>query len=329
MRLAWDPAQDPKAIVDELHAKFYGSAAKEMADYWHFIDDVWVKTPEYSGCGWGHLRRWTPAKLDGARALIDKAAARCTTDAEKGRVAMASQSLGQFEQFMKLRHDLADGNFAKLTEGAVAYRKAMIELGEKYQPQFAFARMGWTGAETVNVRYFASFYEATYDDAARIARDFDIVTKPLRSWRYQQDKEGKAEALGWQRADFDDSAWKTTDPNVDTWSALGLHNYMGAVCYRATVKLPAIPAGKKAFLWLGATDGRVKVFVNGKHIAFVGPKEEKTDTFTGYAQPASCDITAALAGKGEEQISLLCTREFLNEIGNGGLLAGPVIYRER
>jgi hypothetical protein len=26
----------------ELHEKLYAHAAKEMAEYWHFIDDVWV-----------------------------------------------------------------------------------------------------------------------------------------------------------------------------------------------------------------------------------------------------------------------------------------------
>jgi hypothetical protein len=131
------------------------------------------------------------------------------------------------------------------------------------------------------------------------------------------------------RAKHDDAAWKTTDPAVDTWSALGLHNYMGSVWYRANVKLPAIPAAKKVYLWIGATDGRVKVFVNGKHITYAGPKGEKVEAFSGYAQPASFDITAALTDTGRAQISLLCTRDFLNELGTGGLLAAPVIYRDK
>ncbi len=329
MRLAWDPTQQPKAIVDELHAKFYGAAAKEMAEYWHFIDDVWVKTPEYSGCGWGHLRRWTTERLDQARTLLDKAAAACKTDVEKARVELASLSLKQFELFMKLRRDLAEGQFTKLTDNVVAYRKGMILLGEKYQPQFAFARMAWTGDKTVNLRYFETFYEATYDDAARIARDHDIVTKPIRTWRYQVNKDNKGEAAKWMQADLDDKEWKTTDPAVDTWSALGLHNYMGSLWYRATVKLPAVPAGKNVYLWLGATDGRTKVFVNGKHMPFYGPKAEKIDSFIGYAQPASCDITPALTDGDSVQITLLCTRAFLNELGTGGLLAAPIVYRER
>ena len=37
---------------------------------------------------------------------------------------------------------------------------------------------------------------------------------------------------------------------------------MGPVWYRSAVKVPAVPAGKKVYLWLGSTDGRVKVFVN-------------------------------------------------------------------
>jgi hypothetical protein len=329
IRLAWDPAQDPRAIIDELHARFYGSAGNPMAEYWHSIDDVWVKTPEYSGCGWGHLRRWTPARLGHARKRIEQAMAACKSDAEKQRVAMASESLRLFEQFMQMRRDLAEGDFAKLGDGALAYRKGLVAMGEKYQPQFAFARMGWTGEKTLNVRYFESFYEATYDDAARIAVEGEVLVKPIRSWRFAVDKDKKGEAAGWMRSDHADASWKTTDPALDTWSALGLHNYMGSVWYRTDVKLPAVPKGKAVYLWIGANDGRVKVFVNGKHVPYRGPKNEKADTFSGYAQPVSFDITAALTGTGQQQISLLCTRDFLNELGSGGLLAAPVIYRER
>lgn len=328
-RLAWDPAQDPNAIIDELHTKFYGHAAKEMAAYWHFIDDTWAKTPEYAGCGFGYLRRWTPEKMKHARELLKKACEACARKREADRFQIADWSFRAFEDFMKMRHDLADGNWTNLARDASEYRELMIDLGEQYQQEFAFGRMGWTGKNTINVRYFDAFYKATYDDATRVATKFDVLNKPpIRTWKYQIDKDKKGEANGWAKADFDDSAWKSTDVIVDTWSALGHHNYMGAMWYRATVKLPAAPAGKKSFLWIGATDGRVKVFVNGKHVPFVNEKGEKADSFSGYCQPASFDITSAVK-EGENKISLMCTREAVNELGTGGLLAAPVVYRER
>jgi hypothetical protein len=230
---------------------------------------------------------------------------------------------------MKMRRDLSEGRFASLTNDVERYRKTLIDLGEKYQAEYAFARMGWTGPNTLNVRYFDSFYKETYEDAARIAAKFDILTKPpLKAWRWQQDKQKKGEAAGWMNPKFDDTAWQTTDPGVDTWSSLGLHNYMGAMWYRTKLTLAPASAGKKTFLWIGSTDGRVKVFVNSKHVRHIDAKNEPADDFVGYCQPVSFDITAAL-NPGENQISLLCTREFLNELGSGGLLAAPVIYRDK
>jgi hypothetical protein len=331
IRLAWNPEESPRAIVDELHEKFYGSAAKEMADYWHFIDATWVKTPEYAGCGFGHLRRWTKAKLDEARRKLNKAKTAAKTSREKNRIGLADESLALFELFMQLRRDLAEGRFAGLDTRAKGYVARMEETAKKHKPNHSFAFVPWGfGGKggSLNSIYFNSFYDATYQDAGRIARDFTLLTPTLRNWRWQQDKNKKGEANGWSAPAFDDSKWKSTDVIVDTWSALGLHNYMGAVWYRTSVKLPPASPGKKISLWIGSTDGSVKVFVNGKHIPFIDPKGVKADVFTGYCQPASFDITAAVK-PGENQISLLCTRVFLNELGTGGLLAAPVIYREK
>ena len=329
VRMAWDTTQDPKAIIDELHQKFYGAAAKEMAEYWHFIDDVWVNTPEYAGCGFGHLRRWTAPRLAQARQIIDRAAAACQTNNEKARVRLASLSLEQFEAFMKLRRDLAGGRFKGLAAEAGRYRQRVMELGAAYQPQFAFTRMGWTRERTVSVRYFDAFFKKTYEDATRIATDYQVLTQPpLNQWRYRQDKEKEGEAAGWTKPAYDDSAWKTTNACIDTWSALGFHNYMGSMWYRSTVELPPTPAGKKTFLWIGATDGRVKLFVNGRHVSYVDAEGKKADSFSGYCKPASFDITTAISGTGKTQISLFCTREFINELGTGGLIAPVVVYRE-
>jgi len=329
-RMAWDPQQDPAAIIRELHEKFYGNAGAQMAAYWQYIDDVWVHTPEYAGCGFGHLRRWTPDKLKAARELLDRAVAACQTDTEKARVKIAAESFTQFELFMKLRRDLADGKFANLAAEAEQYRQKMIALGTQYQPQYAFTKMGWTGDSTLGIRYFDAFYKLSYDDATRVAQQFDILTQPpVRQWRIQQDKDKAGEAAGWHKPDFDDADWRTTDCAVDTWSALGLHNYMGSLWYRTQVDLPKIPSGKKVFLWLSATDGRAKLFVNGQHVPYVNDKGESADSFSGYCQPASFDITTALKPGAKNQISLFCTREFINELGTGGLLGPVVIYREK
>jgi len=329
LRMAWDTTQDPKNIIDELHAKFYGRASKEMAGYWHFIDDVWVKTPEYAGCGFGYLRRWTPERLKQAREFIDKAEKACGTKRERDRVQLASWSLTLFEKFMQMRRDLAAGEWGTLTNQVSEYRDLLIDLGEQYQAEYAFSRMGWTGKNTLNVRYFDAFYKETHEDASRIASKFDVLTiPPMRTWKYQKDQDKKGEANGWAKADFADGAWKATDVAVDTWSALGMHNYMGSVWYRKSVNLSKAAAGKKTFLWIGATDGRVKVFVNGQHIQHIDAKGMKQDSFTGHCQPASFDISAAIKD-GENRISLWCTREIVNELGTGGLIAAPVVYREK
>ncbi len=329
MRLAWDPTGDPQEIIAELHRRFYGSAAKEMAAYWHFIDHVWVDTPEYSGCGFGHLRRFTPERMTEARRLMDRALAAAKTPAETFRIKMADDSLRLFELFMKLRRDLAEGRFENLASGAKKYRQRVIQLADKYQPQYAFGRMFWTGKDSIYGRYFAAFYQKTYDDAARIAREAVILGKPLRTWRYRFEKQQQGEAAGWSATDFDDTSWKTTDVCVETWSTLGHHNDMGSMWYRKEIALPELPAGKKVFLWLGSTDGSAKLFVNGKHVPYRDAEGKPAERFSGYCQPASFDVTAAIHPSQRNQIAILCTRTFLNELGTGGLLGPVVIYREK
>jgi hypothetical protein len=325
-----EPAQDPAAIVQELNDKFYGAAGGAMAAYWRFIDDVWTGTPEYAGGPFGHLRRWTPDRLAKSRQLLDAAAAACRSDPEKARVALAAESLGLFERFMKLRRDFADGRWANLANDGKQYFDAANGLGERRKDDFCFGQMHWTKPDSLNGKYYTAFHKKTYEDATRIAAGFEVLTQPpLRQWRYQNDDKKAGETAGWFRPEFDDREWKVTDCAIDTWSALGLHNHMGSVWYRTRFSVPEIPPAKKVNLWVGATDGRVKLFVNGRHVPYVNAKGETADNFVGFCQPASFDVTAVIRSGAENQVSLLCTREELNEIGTGGLLAPVVLYREK
>jgi hypothetical protein len=335
-RLAFNAKLKPEDVYRELNEKFYGSAAKEMTAYWQVIDDAWVKTPEYSGCGFAYLRRFTPEVMAGARRLMDAAVAAAKTDAEKARVGMAADSLKLFEDFMKLRVDQAEGRFANLDKKADAWVKLAVGLGEKYKDNFAFTRVSWT-PDTMGGKYFEVFYEPAYQDAARIARDYNVLTTPpLRQWKYQADPDKKGEAAGWAKADFNDAAWKTTDVAVETWSTLGYHDYFKSMWYRAPAAIKPV-TGKKTYLWLGSTDGTAKVFVNGKHVPYTsevaGADGKKTVTTTdaadGYCTPFSFDITAALDPSGHNTLAILCTRTFFNELGTGGLIAPVVVYQEK
>jgi hypothetical protein len=87
-------------------------------------------------------------------------------------------------------------------------------------------------------------------------------------------------------------------------------------------------------LWLAATDGSAKLWVNGEHVPYAREVQESdgrvltttVDAFSGYAVPASFDITAALR-PGRNQLTLQCVRLTQNELGTGGLLGPVVVYR--
>jgi hypothetical protein len=107
------------------------------------------------------------------------------------------------------------------------------------------------------------------------------------------------------------------------------------MAYRAGQKLPALSAGKKAFLWIGSTDGSAKLFVNGKPVKYIVPEKTKQhaagdalDAYDGYCKPALFDITDAVKA-GDNQFTILAERHKLNELGTGGLIGPVVIYREK
>jgi len=52
------------------------------------------------------------------------------------------------------------------------------------------------------------------------------------------------------------------------------------------------------------------------------------DAFSGYCKPARFDVTSATK-PGANQITILCERTWLNELGTGGLMGPVIVYREK
>lgn len=328
IRMSWDKSLKPDTVLDEFFRRYYGAAEQPMRRYWKIMDDAWATVPEHAGCGFGYMRRFTPGVMKAARAEIDSALAAAKTPTELKRVQLQHLSLRQFERFMQLRWDLNEGRLANMDYRATEWLGSQMGLADEYAPQASFSKVPWS-PHTMNGTYFKSFYEPAYKEGARIAREYALVGSPLRLWKYQVAGEQDGVAAGWSKPEFADTAWKTTDVGTDTWSDLDLQTYYGTVWYRQSVKLSAIPTGKKTYLWLSSTDGTAQVFVNGQPVPYVDVRGVKQDRADGYCQPFSFDITAAVRGGETNQITIASKRVFLNEFGTGGLLSAAYLHRDK
>lgn len=328
VRKAWDPKEDSDAILGEFFTRFYGSAEKPMRRYWTLFDEQWVKVDEHSGGGWDYARRFTPKFMKEARAAMDEALAGAKTVTEYRRVKMQDDALRQFERWMQLVWDLNEGRLARLGPQSERWVSHQVSLAEDYAGQYAFSRTNW--ADSVAARWFRLFYQPTYLDATRLTRDFTVISPPLRQWKYTVDRERIGERQKLFEAQHADGEWKGTDVGVDRWAALGIPDYFGPVWYRQRLKVPAVPAGKKVYLWLSRVDGTARVWVNGQEAPYLGDKGEMAaESPAVYGRALSFDLTAALEPGAVNQVTVKGTRTFINELGTGGLLGPAYLYREK
>jgi len=353
IRMMFHAHEQPADILTDLWTQFYGAAAAPMSRYWLGIDQAYLDAQEYSGSPYGYLKIFTPAVMAAARADINEALTLCRTPLEYRRVRLIDESFELFELYMKMRQDWATGNLRHLEEDYETWRWGVRNMQRQYRVPMSGGRYtanaytgdGYIQGRHGNPAWSDSMYSVGYKAGARMERDYVRHGKPMLEWQWQHNPGPEADALSWTVVTFDDKKWPTTHIVRDTWSSLGHHLTMtdapsgrsGRMAYRAAQKLPAVPAGKRVYLWLGATDGRAKVFVNGQHIPYVVP--EKTgrheagtalEQFEGYCRPTGTgfEITAALK-TGDNQFTILAERHHLNELGTGGLLGPVVIYREK
>ncbi|MHC4887526.1 MAG: DUF4838 domain-containing protein [Planctomycetota bacterium] len=341
-RLTFHADEKPEAILQDLWTRFYGPAAAPMGRYWNRIDRAWIDAREYSGAHWGYLRIFTPEVMQGARADINEALklAGKPNSLEYRRVKLIDESFGLFQQYMKMREDWAAGKVAKLAADYDTWRTGVSDQVERYKDP---ADSTYVQGRYGTLRYPDIFIAVAYKDASRMEKTYAHHGAPLLEWKWKYNPGAEADALPWTAPAFDDKDWPKTHVVRETWSTIGHHNTMsdkesgrsGRMAYRNSLALPALPKGKKAFLWIGSTDGKAKLYVNGKHVKYVVPKKTRThkegdeiDAFNGFCQPALFDVTKVLR-TGDNQITILAERHFLNELGTGGLMGPVMIYREK
>ena len=341
-RMTFDAKETPEEILDDLWTRFYGPAAKPMASYWTGIDKAYLDAREYAGSPYGYLNIFTPEVMKSGRA--DLVAALKSAGKSDGaffrRVKLIDESFGLFEQFMAMRNDWADGKLAQLDTDYEVWRTALLAMVERYHDP---ADKTYVQGRHGNPRWNDNMVRPGYSAGTRMERNFVRLGPPMLEWKWKHNPGPEKDSHPWTATVYDDKNWPAMHVIRDTWSSIGHHLSMtdeasgksGRMAYRASQKVGTFPKGKKAFLWIGMTDGRAKVFVNGQLIKYVVPEKTKKheagtvlDAFDGYCKPASFDITGPLKS-GENQITILAERHVLNELGSGGLMGPIVLYREK
>ncbi|MGC4079522.1 MAG: DUF4838 domain-containing protein [Rubrivivax sp.] len=307
MRVAFDSKEKPADVFAALERDLYGEAAAAMHGYWAYVDELWVGTPEYAGGEHGHARRFTKERVGKMRALMDAAKGAAKTEIVKKRIELADDALSLFEDFMQMRWAFVEGRLDGLDAMGTAYMKRATGLGDKWEAASAFAKT-YYAPEGIYAKYYESFQKISYDDAARLAKSH-VVDHVLRDWSYATPKKSG-----------------TTHVGVDTWSALGLHDYFGTMTYETKAALPRV-AGKRVLLWIGAVDGAFEVKVDGKPARFV-PRPGGPKTPDSFAVPLAFDLTG-LATATESTITIKATRKALDELGIGGITGPVIVAHER
>jgi hypothetical protein len=222
-------------------------------------------------------------------------------------------SVSLLEFFMKMREDFAAGRLRTLDADAENWRASVRHLRRKYKDQFSFD-------SGLAITYFDNYFGHTYRDANRIHREYARLGNPLAHWKYRHNPEPEEESLEWTAVDYDDSEWPETHTVMDTWSSMGHHNSLtdeasdrsGQMVYRATPTLKALPKGKKAFLWIGSTDGSAKALINGRPVPYTVPQDtchHKAGEVlyrlpNSYCRPALFEVTDFVQ-QGPNQITIL------------------------
>lgn len=331
VRMTFNANETPEQILDDLWTNFYGPAADPMSRYWLGLDQAYLDAREYAGSPFGYLKIFTPEVMAAARADIDLAL-KLAGDSDGlvfRRVKLIDESFGLFEKYMKMRNDWAAGDIKNLEADYTTWRDGVLDMVKRYRDP---ADSTYVGGRHGNPRWSDSMYSVGYKDGSRMEREYVRHGTPMLEWKWKYNPDAEEAALPWTAPDYDDGDWPSKHVVRDTWSSIGHHFSLtddasgrsGRMAYRSTQRVDAVPQGKRAYLWIGSTDGRAKVFVNGK----LAPFSADADAFNGYCRPGQIDITAALQ-EGDNQFTILADRHNLNELGTGGLIGPVIIYREK
>ena len=309
IRLAYDPAADADAIMDDYFTKFYGpEAGPFMKQYWMSIDKAFADLKCESGSFYALHLVYTPEFLARLEALMDKAAAAAKGDkAYAARLAMTAEGFKNARQYCQVRDTMNKGDPAgakKLYDELYARNGAELKKG--YGNHYTLEYLG---------RFLGKHVEA---GAKAAAAPNKVLTVLPDQWRLEYDKEDAGLQKGYPKSDFDDSKWRTVSTYGNTLNAQGLSDVKTVLWYRTGFDAPQ--AKGKLTLFFTEIDGvSASVFVNGKEVAALGKEASR--------KPFEVPLGDAVQ-PGRNTVAVRVDHSRITELFLGGIIR-PVLLIEK
>ncbi len=306
IRLAYDPAADAEAVMDDYFLKFYGpKAGPVMKEYWWSIDRAFAEAPSHAGSFFALHLVYTPEFLKQCEALLVRAAAACGSDkAYTARVEMAAEGLRNARQYVTLREAMNRGDF----QAARRTYDSLLARSEAHQQ----TRLG----NHYTVNYVKRFVGRQVIAGAEATKRPNRLLQVLPDrWRMTYDEADEGVAKGFQRPDFDDTAWQEVATYGNPLDAQGLPDRRTVLWYRTSFSLPR--ESRRPVLFFTEVDGDAIVYVNGRQI---GGSEKKRTPFTVELGDT--------AKPGENVVAARVDHSSITELFLGGIVR-PVLLIER
>lgn len=310
MKLAWNTAQDWKAILHDYCVKSFGAGAAPMERYFLRL----IQTQHGAGQEAGSYSAF--------QLIYDDA---FVADAEKNFAAATTLAQDANE-------DIRIGHFASNVEALklyLAYYRATTNF------DFAAAKTGydamlahWQKDYDSNTdmvanetpAYLKRFIGSFVDEAGKYSSgEYRIIERLPDALPTLLDPNAIGHRMQFFSPTLQEANLVRTKTYSSTWDAQGLVGMRtGAVWYRHRFRVAAADKGKPIGLFLGGFEDEARVWINGKLVGTSGQR---------FSMPAVFDLTSAINADGDNVVAIEIVRNSAaNEIGLGGLLRPSYLF---
>ncbi len=263
-KLEWDSRADVDAICEDFYRTWYGRAALPARGFYEALEAALEKTNMH-----GHEDRilpevYTASLMKTLAAKLQQAEALASTDSEKLHVQIDRLVFDHLKAYVAMCRAEAECDFEQAAEQArrmLAVRHDLNAINPLLMPEAETPYAYWGLPDRL------AYYEKMRDQMSGVSGALLARLPEEALFRTDSDDDGLYRQ--WYQPDLPKTGWRSIRVTSPFYAQGYLDKrgfpYVGALWYRFKVSLPAVPSGRRIFLYGPVLETEGWVWVNGKY----------------------------------------------------------------